>query len=218
MTYEAACARAAAETCEGRPTLVTRDRHAKGGYSTYRVPAAVAWPRRRNVWPRGRAARAMWPQKLKLNEAVVIEATSRFLAGTDTQKDLAKYFEVHPTTMRQAIRRESWKDVEGPAASPIVKTCSFCGQPFETQDLRKRFCQERCQSRAAKKRVLAKLRAATRLRLGDKRCDFCGRGFDARDSRARWCTATCRARAYAERRGVLIEPRAMVRKDIEVPA
>jgi hypothetical protein len=36
----------------------------------------------------------MWPSKVKLSEAKVIEARSRFLAGTDTQRDLAKYFGV----------------------------------------------------------------------------------------------------------------------------
>jgi hypothetical protein len=119
--------------------------------------------------------------------------------------------------MNQAIKRHTWKDVEG-SVPLFAKTCDHCGQPFTTQDPRKRFCQERCQSRVAKKRALAKLRAATRLRLSDQRCDFCGRGFDARNARGRWCTAVCRARAYAERRGVLIEPRAVMRKDIGVPA
>jgi hypothetical protein len=161
----------------------------------------------------------MWPHKLKLSETAVAEAKSRYFAGADTQVDLAKRFGVSPTTMNQAIQGRSWKDVKGPAASPVVKTCDFCGQPFETRDLWRRFCQERCQTRAAKRRVLAKLRAATRLRVGDKRCDLCGRGSDARHSRARWCTPGCRARAYAERRGVLIEPHVVVRrKDIEVPA
>lgn len=152
----------------------------------------------------------MYKVKSRASNYPINERRTHKAPETNLERDMAaaaaagmsygQYKALHPNTAppKKEERMLAPDDpIKKPRAEPrqvYTYTCAVCGQPFETNNKKSKYCSDKCVNKAAMERRRARKRPNAPAK---KVCPVCGEAFMADSHQRVYCGIKCRNKAHA---------------------